>query len=115
MRLEGRYGTQKCSITLDNVLHIPAAHSNLISGIQLDKAGVVSTLGNKSITLSVNGKPIVGGEVINDMYRLHLNIIPPSLPLASRLSPLSLASRIGPKIESCDTPPPNFYTASWVT
>ena len=33
VRLEGRYGTQKCSVTLDNVLHIPAARSNLISGI----------------------------------------------------------------------------------
>ena len=111
--LEGRYGTQRCTVVLTNVLHIPAARSNLISSVQLDKAGVVSTLGNKTITLSVNGKPLVGGEIVNDMYRLYFTVIPPSsLPLASRLAPLSLASRIGPKIKSCDTPPPNFYTAS---
>ena len=81
---------QKHSILLQNVLHIPAARSNLISGIQLDKAGVISTLGNNSISLSVNNRVLVTGSVINDMYRLNLKIVPPMrAPLVARISDIT--------------------------
>jgi hypothetical protein len=127
VRLQGHHNNQSCSILLNNVLHIPAARTNLISGVQLDKAGVVSTLGNNSILLSANGKVIISGSVVNDMYRLNLTIIKPEthtlatrlssspIPqshssLASRISPASLASRLAPPDES-----PGFYTASWGT
>lgn len=111
VRLEGRHQNKMCSIILQNALHIPAARTNLISGVQLDKAGVVSTLGRNSIALSVNNKVIVSGSVVNDMYRLNLTIIRPShISLASRIEPASLASRIGSKHKGSD-----FYTASWGT
>jgi hypothetical protein len=111
VRLEGQHNGKKCLILLNNVLHIPAARTNLISGIQLDKAGVTSTLGNKSIFLSSNNQVIVSGSIINDMYRLNLNIVfPTSISLASRITPNDLASRIGPKHM-----PSGFYTASWDT
>ena len=111
VRLEGHYNNQKSSILLTNMLHIPAARTNLISGVQLDKAGVVSTLGHNSITLSSNNKIIVIGSVVNDMYKLNLNIIQPgSGSLALRLEAPSLVSRISPKNISRD-----FYTASWGT
>ena len=73
--LVGHYNNKKCTILLTNVLHIPAAHTNLVSGIQLDKARVVSTLGHNSIFLSANNKIIVGGSIKNNMYCLNLNII----------------------------------------
>jgi hypothetical protein len=41
----GWYGQCSCNIVLHNVLHIPAAHSNLISGTLLDKAGVSASVG----------------------------------------------------------------------
>src|SRR5258707_14190491 len=44
--LEGYHKDDKCSILLRNVLHIPAARTNLISGIELDKAGVVAMMGH---------------------------------------------------------------------
>jgi hypothetical protein len=120
IRLEGNYNNQKCSILLRNVLHIPAARMNLISGVQLDKAGVVSTLGHNSIFLSNNNKIIVSGSVINDMYCLDLKIIPPSsVSLASRISPTSLTSRLSPASLASRISPHNthpvFYTASWGT
>ena len=110
VRLAGQYDGRRCSIRLNNVLHIPAARTNLISGIQLDRAGVISTLGNRSIFLSSNNQTIISGSIVNDMYCLHLNIVPPnhnSVSLASRITPTDLASRIGPRPKTS-----GFYTAS---
>ena len=75
IRVEGTYGSHKTPLCLHNVLHIPAACSNLISRIQLDKAGVTATSGNRLATLSVQGVGIVGEAIENDMYHLNLNII----------------------------------------
>jgi gag-polypeptide of LTR copia-type len=112
VRLEARYGPHTSPILLRNVLHIPAARSNLISGVQLDKAGVVSTLGNKSITLSVNGRTIVGGRISNDMYRLDLKVLCQKSPaLASRIAPLPLVSRLAASVATPHPPPADFYTA----
>ena len=68
IHLKAHYGDRTSPITLHNVLHIPAARSNLISGILLDKAGIICTLGNNSISLSINGQTIVDGHIINNMY-----------------------------------------------
>lgn len=43
--VEGHYSNCKCNITLTNVLYIPAAHCNLVSGIQLDKVGITVVTG----------------------------------------------------------------------
>ena len=111
VRLESQHSHPKHSILLHNVLHIPAARSNLISGVQLDKAGVISTLGNKCITLSVNNQIIVRGTITNDMYRLDINIVTPTrTSLESRITPPPLSSRIGPKVSSSQTSPA-FCTA----
>jgi gag-polypeptide of LTR copia-type len=106
VRLEGQYNNQTRTFLLNNVLHIPAARSNLISGIQLDKAGVVSTLGNKTIYLSINNNIIISGSIFNDMYRLNLKVVLPTnpIPLASRLTPNTLQSRIGAKASSSQSP-----------
>jgi hypothetical protein len=108
VRLEGTYGNQQCSITLQNVLHIPAARSNLISGVQLDKAGVISTLGNNIITLSMNKKVLVDGNIINDMYRLNLRVLSPTSK--SPLVPLTLQPSVEGSVSSSQAPPA-FYIA----
>ena len=111
VRLQGRYKGTSCTILLSNVLHIPEAQTNLISGVQLSKARVVCTLDYNSITLACNGKPLVSGTIVNDMYRLDVSILrPTTVSLASRLAPQSLASRITPNNTSRD-----FYTTSWGT
>lgn len=93
VRLEGTHNNHTSTILLSNVLHIPAARTNLISGLQLDRASVISTIGNGRILLSINNKAIISGSVIRDMYCLNLRIIPPNAAsLASRLSPISLTS-----------------------
>jgi hypothetical protein len=94
------------------VLHIPAARSNLISGIQLDKAGVTSALGNNTIFLSANDQIIVDGAITNDMYKLNVRVLPPKpASLISRLAPPPLLSRLGPSLSTSHADPPGFYTA----
>jgi hypothetical protein len=112
VRLEGRYRNRTCDILLENVLHIPAARSNLISGIQLDKAGVTSALGNNTIFLSANDQIIVDGAITNDMYKLNVRVLPPKpASLISRLAPPPLLSRLGPSLSTSHADPPGFYTA----
>jgi hypothetical protein len=127
VRLKGHYGTHTSSILLKNMLHIPATRSNLISGVQLDKAGVTCTLGNNTIFLSVNDTIVVEGILFNDMYRLNLHIILPKrtfdfTSLASRISipdPVSLtscisaplSSRLGPQLSTSHAGNLNFYIA----
>lgn len=82
VRVEGRCGNRVSSILLRDVLHVPSGHSsghsNLISGIQLDKAGVISTLGNGLITLSLGKDKIVDGQICDDLYRLNMSAIRPT-------------------------------------
>jgi hypothetical protein len=102
VRLLPTYGDHPTPIVLNHVLHIPAARSNLISGIQLDKAGVTALLGNGSATLSLCGTPIATATIENNMYRLNVHIVPPTPTLLSRISPLIMSS---------STHQSNFYTA----
>jgi hypothetical protein len=86
VRLRCNYGGRTYSILLTNILHISAARSNLISGVCLDKAGVTSTLGNGTVTLSLHGSPIISGNIQNNMYRLNLSIVRPTF-VAHKRSP----------------------------
>jgi hypothetical protein len=78
VRVEGRYGDRASSIRLTDVLHVPQAESNIISGVQLDKAGVTATLGNGRVTLSFQGANIVDGKICDELYRLNMRVIRPS-------------------------------------
>ena len=75
VRVQGRHGTKTCTIILHNVLHVPAARSNLLSGPLLDRAGVSSLLCDGLATLSFKGTDIIGGALHKNMYRLNLSII----------------------------------------
>jgi hypothetical protein len=72
IKLVGKHEEKESFITLRNVLHIPAARSNLISQIQLDKVGINAKMGRGRIILEREGKPVVEGWVQSDMYRLNL-------------------------------------------
>jgi hypothetical protein len=113
VRVNGRYGSRISPLLLHNVLHIPAARSNLISGPQLDLAGISSLLGDGLATLSIRGENIVGGALYNNMYRLNMSIIRPSQqrPLLSRLDPPPLISRITPLAAAASSDQAGFYTA----
>jgi hypothetical protein len=107
VRLHCTYGERTYSILLTNVLHIPAARSNLVSGVCLDKAGVTSTLGNGCVTLSLRGAPIVSGTIHNDMYRLNLSIVRPK-PTTTR--PI-IPSTFAPHVAAASSRSADFYTA----
>lgn len=75
VRVEGRYGTHKCTMLLKDALHIPAAHCNLISGVQLDKISVTATTGSGLILLAFQKVNIVGGTLEGEMYCLNMTIL----------------------------------------
>lgn len=85
------------TIVLTDVLHIPAARSNLVSNVRLDKMGVFATLGDGGITLLFQGSPLVSGSLHHEMYRLNFSIIRPPSPRVHTLSANTLDA--------------NFYTA----
>lgn len=80
VRVECRYGGEVTTIRLCDVLHVPCAPacSNIISGVQLDKAGVTVKLGDGLVILSLRGTDIVEGKICDDLYRLEMSVIRPS-------------------------------------
>jgi hypothetical protein len=59
---------------LTQVLHIPDARCNLVSGIQLDRKGVFTTTSNSKVALYTRGSavPFAVGEIVNDLYKLRV-------------------------------------------
>ena len=106
VRLWCTYGGRESSILLTNILHIPAARSNLISGVRLDLAGVTATLGNGSILLSLRGEPVVSGSIHHDMYCLNFKIVRPNKPAHQ-------SNQTFAHIASLDARQPDFYITSW--
>lgn len=80
IRVEGNFGYLKPLILLEQVLHIPTARFNMISGSRVDKAAISVTLGKGEIKLLDRGSAIVGGKLSNDLYRLNLGIMRSSHP-----------------------------------
>jgi hypothetical protein len=93
---------------LSHVLHIPAARTNLISGAQLDKVGVIASIAGGCVTLTFGGSVIVDGSINNGMYGLNVSIMRP-------LPPPPLLSRIEPFVALAESAPRDFYTALWDT
>jgi hypothetical protein len=113
VRVSGKYGRNVTTILLKNVLHIPAARLNLISGQQLDKTGVTSWLCDGLVTLSVKGRNIVGGALYDEMYRLNMTIIRPtaSMSIISRQLAPPLICQIGPIAAAASLDQEGFYIA----
>jgi hypothetical protein len=112
IRMQGRFGNKTCTMTLNNVLHIPAACSNLISSPLLDCTGVSALLSDGLATLSFKGANIISGSLHNNMYRLNLSIIcPPKPTLAERLKSPALISHLSPLAAAASSDQAGFYTA----
>jgi hypothetical protein len=61
--------------SISNVLHIPTARCNLISGSRLDKKGVKTSTGNGKITyLTSLDEPFANGTIVQDLYKM--NVVP---------------------------------------
>jgi hypothetical protein len=89
VRLRARHRDRVSSVLFTSVLHIPSARSNLISGPQLDNAGVVATLGHGRATLTHHGTNLISGAIENGMYRLDVTVIRPPSPVFPPLVQLS--------------------------
>ena len=74
-----KHGAQSSTLLLTNVLHIPHARSNLISGTQLAKHNVFATLRDDGLMLSLHGIPFLDSSVQRGMYQLNVKAIRPSL------------------------------------
>ena len=116
VHLQARCGNRTTTILLTNVLHIPAARSNLVSGIQLNNVGVGALLINNTATLALRGQTIVEGKIHNEMFRLNVNIVyPKSRSLLACIDKLPLLSHLGPSVAVVSPEWADFCTASWGT
>jgi hypothetical protein len=102
VNLKSRVGEVTYNITLRNVLHIPAARSNLVSQIQLDKAGITATLKDGKIELLKENRVVIRGWVEREMYRLALEVVQPTRKPTNAC------------VHTIKTSP-NFCIASWAT
>lgn len=107
--LEGNHRGSKSPILLTQVLHIPAAHSNLVSGPLLDDVGVMALLGKGAVVLSVDDVIMVSGTKLNGMYRLDIRIIRPATPQLPQQR--DLLSRIAPAASIAELEQGDFHTA----
>ena len=72
MKVDGR----DTLVLLNNVLHVPSTHMNLISGSELDKKGVATWICKGEISLLKSNSVIGRGALWNDLYKLDLIPIP---------------------------------------
>ena len=106
VRLQSRPGVRPPTFVLTNVLHIPRARSNLVSGALLYKLGVGGNLVAPAPCLSYRGTTFLNVSVHHDMFCLETNIM-----RASSRTP-SLLSRIAPVASSTTLPSsPGFCIA----
>ena len=110
VRLQTFHGSDSFSVLLVDVLHIPRARSNLISGGQFDERGVETLLGRGKAAFTLDNVRFLDGILKNRFYHLHIKVLrrtPTSRP--------SLISRMTPVAAAADAIDPDFYTASWAT
>ena len=109
VRIHSRYAARSFSILLTDVLHIPRARSNLISGGQFDERGVFTQLGGGKASFTYRGETFLNGFLKNRLYHLNMTVLRPTkLPLSSRISENPIAA-------TADALQPDFCTASWGT
>lgn len=66
-------GLKEHTFSLSNVLHIPTAHCNLISGSRIDRKGVKTTTGDGKITYTNSSNvPFAQGSIIRDLYQMNV-------------------------------------------
>jgi hypothetical protein len=75
--LESVVEQEKGKFTLTEVLHIPDARCNLISGVRLDLKGAWTTTGDQKLAVYMGSekKPFMVGRISNGLYRLDVKPI----------------------------------------
>jgi hypothetical protein len=91
IRLTSTVNGKTATFDITDVLHVPTARVNLISGSALDKKGIMAILGEGKISLARNGDVFAEGSLWKDLYRL--NVTPTINPNAQN-EPYSLLSRV---------------------
>jgi len=100
---------------VSNVLHIPTARCNLISGTHLDQKGVNTQTGNSKITyFNAAVVPFATGSIVKDLYKMNVKTMEPgkaqpSLDLIAGVMP-SVKSLFGPGEETAETQKLGFIT-----
>jgi hypothetical protein len=109
VRLTSRLAGRKVSLLLTDVLHIPTAHSNLVSGALLASKGVNILSAGNTFTLFSGSVTVANGSMCGNMYQLDVRIT----QLAQKIVPPTrdLKSRIGPIAASVDSSQSGFGTA----
>jgi hypothetical protein len=108
VRLEGRHNDRSFPIILTNVLHIPCARVNLISGGEFTERNVIATIQRPLSFFCLRGTIFLEAFFEHGFYRFNARIIRPTPSLLSRISqPLVSASTMSQQ--------PDFYTALWGT
>jgi len=95
--LQSKIGNSYRNFSLSNVLHIPSARCNLISGSRLDQKGVSTRTGNGKITyLNKHNTCFAIGSIVRDLYKMDVTpvISPNSDPRNTSSTPQSEASVI---------------------
>ncbi|KAF8145471.1 hypothetical protein K438DRAFT_1427693, partial [Mycena galopus ATCC 62051] len=64
--------------SISNVLHIPTARYNLISGSRIDRKGVSMRTGSGKITyLNAAEVPFASGGIVKDLYKMDVEPVEP--------------------------------------
>jgi len=109
VRLTSRIAGKKVSLLLTDALHIPTAHSNLVSGALLANKGVNILSAGNTFTLFSGAITVANGSMRGGMYQLDVGIT----QSAQTSTPQSrdLKSRIGPIAATVNPDQPGFGTA----
>jgi hypothetical protein len=110
VRLASHLAGRKTTLLLMNVLHIPTAHSNLISGALLAKKGVNILSAGDTFTLFSGVVTVASGVLHGDMYKLDVSIIRPPTQ-TQHAPPRDLISRISPAVATISPDHSDFGTA----
>jgi len=106
--LKSTYDGVMRNFSVSNVLHIPTACCNLISGSRLDRKGVNTQTGKGKITY-FNAT----GSIVKDLYKMDVEMVTPdeeaqpSLDLIATMMP-SVDSLFGPGAENAETQKEGF-------
>ncbi|KAJ7194901.1 hypothetical protein C8J57DRAFT_991550, partial [Mycena rebaudengoi] len=74
--LNATYDGVARNFSMSNVLHIPTARCNLISGSRLDRKGVNTQTGKGKITyFNAADVPFATGTIVRDLYRMDVEAV----------------------------------------
>jgi len=102
------------NFSVSNVLHIPTARCNLVSGSRLERKGVNTQTGKGKITdFNAANIPFTTGSIVKDLYKMDVETVTPdeeaqpSLDLIATMMP-SVDLLFGPGAKNAETQKEGF-------